>query len=76
MSGLLVCGKCFIIRSNMGLCVSVCVSFIGGFCVLRLYMWKHSNMFCKGLFFSMWSMFVVFYCIVMCMSEYRWCLDC
>jgi hypothetical protein len=34
----LLCGLCFIIRSDMGLCVSVCVSLICIFHVLRLCM--------------------------------------
>jgi hypothetical protein len=38
VSGLLLCGVCFMIRLNMGLYMSVYVSFIGNFCALRLSM--------------------------------------
>jgi hypothetical protein len=60
MIGLLLCWICFIIRSNMGLYVSVCVSFICSFCVLGICMWKRSDVFSKEPFFSMWSMSIVF----------------
>jgi hypothetical protein len=35
VSDLLLCGMCFMIRFNMGLSVSVYVSFICNFCALR-----------------------------------------
>jgi hypothetical protein len=35
LNGLLLRGICFMIRLNMELCVSVCVSFICSFCALR-----------------------------------------
>jgi hypothetical protein len=37
VSDLLLCGICFMIRSNMGLCIPMYVSFICNFCALRLY---------------------------------------
>jgi hypothetical protein len=38
IGGLLLCGIGFWIRLSMGLCMSVYVSFICSFCVLRLCM--------------------------------------
>jgi hypothetical protein len=46
-------GYVFIIWSNMGLCVSVRVSFICNLCLLKLYMWNHSSVFSNCPFFSM-----------------------
>jgi hypothetical protein len=37
VTGLLLCGISFIIRSNMGLCISVYMSFLCNVCALRLY---------------------------------------
>jgi hypothetical protein len=64
MSGLLLCGIFFIIRSNMGLCVS----FICSFCIPRLYVWKRSDVFSTGPLFQcvICSLFSVLYhvCVV------------
>jgi hypothetical protein len=38
VNGSLLCGICFRIRLNMGLCLSVYISFICNFCELKLYM--------------------------------------
>jgi hypothetical protein len=61
MSDLLLCRKCFIIRSNIGLCVSVYLSFV--VCAYSGCMWKHCNVFSKGPFFQcgVCSLFSVFY---------------
>jgi hypothetical protein len=56
--GLLLCGICFIIKSNMGLCIilrlciSVYMSFVCSFCLVRLRMWKRSHIFNRGPFFQ------------------------
>jgi hypothetical protein len=36
---------CFITRSNIGLCMSVKVSFICSFCLLESYMWNRLSVF-------------------------------
>jgi hypothetical protein len=38
VSDVSLCGICFMIRLNMGLCISVYVSFNCSFCALRLCM--------------------------------------
>jgi hypothetical protein len=59
VSDILLCGICFMIRLNMGLCVSMYVSFICNFCALRLC--KSIPMYLTGgLFFSIWSISTVF----------------
>jgi hypothetical protein len=45
----LLCGICFMIKSNMGLCIAVYVLFIRSFCVLLLCRWKRSHVFYRGL---------------------------
>jgi hypothetical protein len=58
----------FITRSNIKLCMSVKVSFICIFCLLKLCMWKRSSVFSNWPFFSMcsisnvWSI-VLFLCL-------------
>jgi hypothetical protein len=44
-------GYVFIILSNIGLCVSVKVSFICNICLLKLYMWNRSSVFSDWLSF-------------------------
>jgi hypothetical protein len=48
------------IRSNMGLSISVYVSLVCKFCSVRVLTWKCSNVFNSGDHFSMWSTFIVF----------------
>jgi hypothetical protein len=51
----LVCVFCcvvFMFKSNVGLCVSVYVSFVCSFCLLRLCVWKRSRVFNRGPFFG------------------------
>jgi hypothetical protein len=50
VSGLLLCGICFMIRLNMGLCVPVFVPFICSFCALRLCVQKRSHIFRCGVY--------------------------
>jgi hypothetical protein len=45
-------GYAFIIMLNMGLFVSVKVSFICNFCLLKLYMWNRSSVLSNWPFFS------------------------
>jgi hypothetical protein len=46
---------CFIIRSNMGLCVSAEVSYICNLCLLKLCMYNRSGVFSDWSFFSICS---------------------
>jgi hypothetical protein len=68
MSVLLLRGTC-LIRSDMGLCRSVLVSFICIFRVLRLCTWKCCNVFSKGPFFSVEYDQCFLYCMVCCVSS-------
>jgi hypothetical protein len=51
--------------SNMGLCVSVKLSFICNSCLHKLHIWNHSSVFSDWPFFLMCSVSDVsgFYCL-------------
>jgi ABC-type sugar transport system permease subunit len=51
-------GYVFIIRLNMGLCVSEKVSFICNLCLLKLCMWNCSSLFSDLALFSVCSISV------------------
>jgi hypothetical protein len=61
--GMIRCGVfmrgMFLKLSNMGLLVSVKVSFICCFCEVRLYMWNRSNVFNRRPFFWMWILSII-----------------